>query len=215
MSYKKKDDIRVNLKKLHPWLQYKIKKWIKACHKQGYYVAITAGFRTVKEQNELYAQGRKNSKPIVTYANGSTYDSQHQWGIAIDFGCPATTTKEFFNANRMKKMALIAEDVGLGWGGRWTSPYDPPHLYLTKWGDSPKKLRNKYGTPDKFKKYWNRTIKKKTRIYATEKLSKKDVKKQVKKETKVKVFWYSGKGYAKVQYGNTIGFIYRSRFKRI
>ncbi len=213
MSYKKKDDIRVNLKVLHPWLQYKISKWLRLCHKKGYYVAITQGLRTKEEQDKLYAKGRTTPGPRVTNARGSDYASQHQWGIAIDFGCPATSNKEFYNNSRMTKMAKLAKEVGFGWGGDWTSPVDVPHLYLPKWGDTPSKLKKKFGTLDKFKKYWYRTIKKKTRIYASKKMSKKDVKKQVSKKTKVAVLWYKG-NKAKVKYGNTVGYVYRTRFKK-
>lgn len=215
MSYKKKDDIRVDLTKLHPWLQEKIAKWRKACHKKGYYVAITQGLRTKEDQDKLYAQGRTKPGSIVTNAKGSDYASQHQWGIAFDFGCPATSNKEFYNEDRMKKMAKIAKDVGLAWGGDWSGFKDTPHLYLDKWGDTPSKLKRKYGTPDRFKKYWKRTIKKKTRIYASKKMSKKNVKKQVAKATKVKVLWYSKKGYAKVKYGSMTGYVWRTRFKKI
>lgn len=215
MSYKKKDDIRVDLKKLHPWLQDKIKKWLKLCHKKGYYVMINQGLRTVAEQDKLYAQGRTKPGNIVTNAKGSDYQSQHQWGIAIDFGCSATTTKEIYNTKRMKDMARLAKAVGLAWGGDWIDPVDTPHLYLPKWGDTTTKLKRKFKTFDRFKKTWKRTIKKKTRIYATKKMSKKNVKKQVTKATKVSVLWYSKKGYAKVKYGSITGYVWRTRFKKI
>lgn len=213
MSYKKKDDIRIDLKKLHPWLQEKIKKWLKLCHKHGYYVMINQGFRSVKEQNDLYAKGRTKPGNIVTQVSGNSMGSQHQWGIAFDFGCSATTTNEIYNGDRMKKMAKLAKEVGLAWGGDWSGFKDTPHLYLPKWGDTTTKLKRKFKTFENFKKTWKRTIKKKTRIYATKKMSKKDVKKQVSKDTKVTVLWYSKKGYAKVKYGSMTGYVYRTRFK--
>lgn len=214
MAYKKSNDIRIDTKKLHPWLQYKLQKWIKECNKQGYYVALTQGLRTVAEQDELYAQGRTTKGNIVTYAKGSDYQSQHQWGIAVDFGCPATSNKEFYNASRMTKMAQIAKSLGLAWGGDWTSPVDNPHLYLPKWGDTTVKLKKKFKTLERFKKYWKRKVKAKSRLYATDKMNKKDIKKWIKKDTTVTVLWYKGLK-AKVKCGNTVGYMYRSRFKKI
>lgn len=212
MSYKTKDDIRIDLKLLHPWLQEKIKKWLKLCHKEGYYVMLNMGFRSVQEQNQLYAQGRTKPGTIVTQVSGDSYGSQHQWGIAVDFGCAATTLDEIYNEKRMKAIAQLAKKVGLAWGGDWVGFKDTPHIYLPKWGDTPSKLKRKYKTFDKFKKTWHRTIKKKTRIYGSKKLSKKNVKKRVTKDTKVTVLYYT-KTYAKVKYGDIKGYVYRTRIK--
>lgn len=214
MGYKKEDDIRVNMKRLHPWLQYKFKKWQKLCHKHGYYIAVTEGYRTIKQQNDLYAQGRTKPGNRVTNARGTPYQSQHQWGIAIDFGCPATSTKEFYNSDRMKKMAKLAKEVGFGWGGDWTNPVDVPHLYLPKWGATTTKLKLRFRNPLNFEKKWYRKLKKKSRIYATKSLDKTKVKKQIKKDTEVAVLWYKGK-YAKVKMGNTVGYVYRTRLKKV
>ncbi len=59
--------------------------WIKACATEGISVAIGETLRTVAEQDALYAQGRTKPGNKVTNARGSSYSSQHQWGIAFDF----------------------------------------------------------------------------------------------------------------------------------
>lgn len=41
-------------------------------------------FRSVKEQEDLYAKGRSAPGKIVTNARGKSFSSQHQWGIAVD-----------------------------------------------------------------------------------------------------------------------------------
>ena len=69
----------------HPRLQRIASAWIKACATEGISVAISETFRTVAEQDALYAQGRTKPGNIVTNAKGSSYRSQHQWGIAFDF----------------------------------------------------------------------------------------------------------------------------------
>ena len=69
----------------HPRLQRIASAWIKACATEGITVAIGETFRTVAEQDALYAQGRTKPGKKVTNAPGSSYSSQHQWGIAFDF----------------------------------------------------------------------------------------------------------------------------------
>ena len=69
----------------HPRLQKIAAAWIKACAVEGITVAISGTLRTAAEQDALYAQGRTKPGNIVTNAKGSSYKSQHQWGIAFDF----------------------------------------------------------------------------------------------------------------------------------
>ena len=48
----------------------------------------------------------------------------------------------------------IAKSIGLGWGGDWTSVKDTPHLYLPDWGSTANRLKQIYGTPEKFMETW-------------------------------------------------------------
>lgn len=113
---------------------------------------VTDAFRSVAEQDALYAQGRTKAGNIVTNARGKDYQSQHQWGIAFDF-CQNKKGSEY-NSTYMKTVAKRAKALGLGWGGDWSDFPDTPHLYLPTWGTTPTKLKAKYGTPTKFKKVW-------------------------------------------------------------
>ena len=47
--------------------------------------ASSPAIPTNAEQDALYAKGRTKPGNIVTNAKGSSYRSQHQWGIAFDF----------------------------------------------------------------------------------------------------------------------------------
>ena len=69
----------------HPRLQVLATKLIEECAKQGLQIKIGETLRTTAEQDALYAQGRTKPGNIVTNAKGSSYKSQHQWGIAFDF----------------------------------------------------------------------------------------------------------------------------------
>lgn len=161
--YKKENDIRVDLKKLHPCLQWKIKKLLKKCNKKGMYIAITEGYRSRESQDSLYSKGRTTKGSIVTYAKGSDYASQHQWGIAFDIGIPATTTAEFYNGAKIRQIAVIAKKLGLGWGGDWIKPVDTPHFYLKKWGSTTATLKKLYGNVTNFKKTWTAKTTKKVK----------------------------------------------------
>lgn len=146
-----------DVSQLHPELQEKVHKLRVLCEKEGLELGIGECLRTVAEQNELYAQGRTKPGPIVTYAPGTSYSSQHQWGIAFDFfrNVPghAYDSVRFF-----RRVAALAKSLGLAWGGDWDSPVDMPHLYLPNWGDTPSPLKRQYGTPDNFMRTW-RTVK--------------------------------------------------------
>lgn len=69
----------------HPRMQKIAAQWITACKAEGINVAISETLRTAAEQDALYAKGRTKPGNIVTNAKGSSYRSQHQWGIAFDF----------------------------------------------------------------------------------------------------------------------------------
>lgn len=146
----------------HPRLQELATKWQDCCAKKGIIVEIGESFRTVKEQDALYAQGRTKPGEIVTNAKGSSYSSQHQWGIAFDFylrmdvdGDGKISDDAFNDSTGMfEKAAVLAKELGLGWGGDWHSIVDKPHLYLPDWGSTTSKLKKEYKTPEKFIKTW-------------------------------------------------------------
>ena len=155
---KKEHDVRINREKLHPWHDYKLGLLLKQCAKKGIYLIITEGFRTKEYQDALYAKGRTAPGKVVTNAKGSTYSSQHMWGIAFDIAI--NDSKLLYDSVMIKKVANIAKSkkVGLKWGGDWKSIVDTPHFYLGKWGSTTSKLKSTYGTPDKFKETWTKKV---------------------------------------------------------
>lgn len=139
----------------HPELQQKAEKLVSACRGQGLLIGIGECFRTVEEQDKLYAQGRTTPGSIVTNAKGSSYSSHHQWGTAFDIyrndGKGAYNDSDGF----FSKVGAIGVKIGLEWGGNWTSPVDKPHFQLPYWGSTTTMLKNLYGTPEEFKKTWS------------------------------------------------------------
>ena len=209
----KKHDIRIDRSKLHPWLNYKLTLLLNNCAKKGIFLIITEGFRSKEYQDQLYAKGRTKPGNIVTNAKGSSYSSQHQWGIAFDIAI--NDSKKLYDLKTVKKVAQIAKSrkVGLCWGGDWTSPVDMPHFYLGKWGATTVKLKSQYGSFEKFKTTWTRNVecKGKKGISIFEKNRIKKIK-FIRNEEKVKVMYISNK-WAKVEYHGTVGYVKKKYLK--
>ena len=143
---------------LHPEVIKICNSFLKACAQAGYGVKITQTWRTMEEQNELYAQGRTKPGGKVTNCKGTDYQSPHQWGLAFDFCRNESGKGAYDNSDRFfYKVGDIGKSLGLFWGGDFTSMFDGPHL---EWRnpDFPKgstgALKTKYGTPEKYKATW-------------------------------------------------------------
>ncbi|KPC97761.1 Peptidoglycan L-alanyl-D-glutamate endopeptidase CwlK precursor [Geobacillus sp. BCO2] len=67
---------------LHPLVADKARALIRKAYEEGIYIIITQGFRTIEEQNRLYALGRTKPGRIVTNARGGY--SYHNFGLAFD-----------------------------------------------------------------------------------------------------------------------------------
>lgn len=96
---------------------------------------VTQGYRTIAEQNALYAQGRTGNGRIVTNAKGG--QSYHNYGLAIDLvelvnGQPNWA----FDYGKLQKMAV---DMGIVWGGTFKSIVDKPHFEIS-FGYKPSQL---------------------------------------------------------------------------
>jgi peptidoglycan L-alanyl-D-glutamate endopeptidase CwlK len=142
----------------HPRLQVLAAELIEECSKQGLKIAIGETFRTVAEQDALYAKGRTAPGNKVTNAPGSTYSSYHQWGTAFDIfrndGQGAyNEAGNFFN-----RVGAIGVGIGLEWGGDWKSPVDKPHFQLPDWGSSTSGIKKVYASPEEFKKTWDAAV---------------------------------------------------------
>ena len=124
----------------------KVLEIIEEAYKEGIYVLITDGYRSVTEQNKLFAKGRTTAQlrnlgitgiegqpgaAKVTNAYGT--QSNHTKGIAVDF-CLTNEkgTAAYWTVNAdWKRVAAIAKSKGFAWGGDWTSFNDNPHLEYT------------------------------------------------------------------------------------
>jgi peptidoglycan L-alanyl-D-glutamate endopeptidase CwlK len=127
------------LKGVHPDLVEAVVKILDAMDILGWPMFVTDAVRTQAQQQALYAQGRTAPGRTVTNADGVTNRSNHQvhsdgWGHAVDCAFlddPATPTVEMYDDRSPWKLyGLIAQTLGLKWGGNWAAFPDLPHVEL-------------------------------------------------------------------------------------
>jgi peptidoglycan L-alanyl-D-glutamate endopeptidase CwlK len=113
-------------------------------------VRIVQGFRSIEEQDALYAQGRTKPGAIVTKAKGGK--SYHNYGLAIDFallydkdGNGSFESLSWDTTDpRWAEVVKAFENKGWFWGGKFSTITDKPHLEKSfghKVGDLFKKYR--------------------------------------------------------------------------
>jgi peptidoglycan L-alanyl-D-glutamate endopeptidase CwlK len=90
-------------------------------------IKIISGLRTYAEQDALFAKGRTAPGPKVTNAKGG--ESNHNFGIAFDVG--VFDGKNYLPSSpAYDVVGAIGVEIGLEWGGHWTSLVDKPHFQL-------------------------------------------------------------------------------------
>ncbi len=89
-----------------------MREFLQACRDEGLPVKITSTRRSEEEQARLYAQGRTEPGPVVTW----TLNSKHVSGEAFD--CTIVGAPEYDDApEAWDLLGELGEDLGLDWGG--------------------------------------------------------------------------------------------------
>ncbi|MGN7394536.1 M15 family metallopeptidase [Peribacillus frigoritolerans] len=117
---------------MNPVVNETILELVKLAYEAGIFVQIMAGYRSFREQYELYERGRTNkSKPIVTYAKGG--QSFHNYGLAVDFVILSDDGKRalWTEGEKWTRVAAIAKSLGYVWGGDFELFRDFPHLGMS------------------------------------------------------------------------------------
>jgi peptidoglycan L-alanyl-D-glutamate endopeptidase CwlK len=112
---------------LKPELVDKVRELIALASSQGYSLLVTQGFRSVAQQNALYALGRTRPGKIVTNAKGG--QSNHNFGRAVDFAFIVKGEVSWL-PSLYAKLGKLAEQSGLDWGGNWKHFKDLPHVEI-------------------------------------------------------------------------------------
>jgi len=125
--------------KLNDLVEVKSKLLVNEAARKGIRVVITDDFRSAKDQDALYAQGRSTDGNVVTNARGG--ESYHNYGLAIDFALASPEGEQLIwdmdydgNGNSKsdwKEVVEIAKNLGFEWGGDWAKFKDYPHLQMS------------------------------------------------------------------------------------
>lgn len=110
-----------DLNSLHPYFRDKINTLIVNCKAKGIELAVVESFRTHAKQSEYYSMGKK-------YTRSAGGKSKHQYGLAVDVVPMINGEPQWDNTKLWVKVGVEGEKLGLRWGGRWKSPYDPAHF---------------------------------------------------------------------------------------
>jgi peptidoglycan L-alanyl-D-glutamate endopeptidase CwlK len=123
------------LQEVYPELAKKIRTLHDMLELEGIEIRVVQGFRTINQQNALYAQGRTAPGKIVTNCQGG--HSYHNYGLAVDCVPSTHGPGELFdpdwNANHVtwKRMSDVGQSLGLVSGAAWRTFPDAPHFQFT------------------------------------------------------------------------------------
>lgn len=90
-------------------------------------IVVTDEYRSIEDQDKLYAIGRTTPGTVVTNAKG--WDSFHNWRCAFDVAFKSGNGITYNGPwDTLGKIGVI---VGLEWGGHWEGFIDRPHFQFT------------------------------------------------------------------------------------
>jgi peptidoglycan L-alanyl-D-glutamate endopeptidase CwlK len=101
------------------------KALLESAYKEGIVLRITSAYRSMSEQADLYAQGRTRPGNIVT--NAPPGRSWHNWRRAFDV-VEIKNGIALWENPRWNRIGFLGKQLGLEWGGDWTSFQDRPHF---------------------------------------------------------------------------------------
>lgn len=113
-----------DLNSLHPFFRDKVAQLIQLCEVKGIALAIVEAYRTPAKQDEYKTLGAK-------YTRSGAGKSKHQYGMAVDVVPMVDCIAQWEDKALWKKVGLVGEKLGLRWGGRWRTLYDPGHFEWT------------------------------------------------------------------------------------
>lgn len=115
-----------DIKELSPNAQIACNLFMARCKEARLEILITETYRSQARQNYLYEQGRTRPGQIVTWTKKSNHTGRNAWDI-----CKNIKGQEYDDKNFFKEAGKIAADLGITWGGKWTTP-DTPHFEIPK-----------------------------------------------------------------------------------
>ena len=136
-TWDKHTDRRIST--LHPLIQDKAREFIIRAEKElGIKLRVIKGFRTWKEQDDLYNypfDGKDNDRDgkideaDEKVTNAQAGKSYHNYGLAIDV-VEIKNGKALWRNPNWSKIAKLGKSIGFEWGGDWRSIVDKPHFQM-------------------------------------------------------------------------------------
>lgn len=111
-----------DVKELLPAAQLACNMFLRECKKRELPALITETYCSQERQNYLYEQGRIQSRTGVTWTKNSRHTGRCAWDICQNVRGQEYSDKAFF-----KKCGEVAKELGITWGGEWSTP-DLPHF---------------------------------------------------------------------------------------
>lgn len=117
-----------DISELTPAAQTACNLFLNKCKAKGLNVLVTETYRSQERQNYLYEQGRTRPGNVVTWTKNSRHTSRRAWDI-----CKNVKGAEYSDSGFFKACGDIAKELGITWGGTWSTP-DTPHFEInTDW----------------------------------------------------------------------------------
>ena len=133
------------IRALHPKIIESVQSFIeKAEEELNITLRIVQGFRTFKEQADLYAQGRTKPGRIVTWSPAGA--SYHNYGLAIDI-VPIKNHVADWNYH-YKDIKPFATEFGFTWGGDFPAGKKDLDHFENKFGYNWRTLLDKHNRKD-------------------------------------------------------------------
>lgn len=118
---------RLDNANLNPQIVERAEAVLEQARREGLDMRVVSDFRSVEQQDRLYAQGRTTPGEIVTNARGGS--SWHNYGLAVDIAFNDVRGQPAWPEDgNWTRYGEIAVDQGLEWGGNWQRFPDRPHI---------------------------------------------------------------------------------------
>lgn len=122
---------------LHPDMRPLCRQFLLLTSQENIPAFLTCTYRSVDDQNKLYAQGRSRAGKIITYAKGG--ESKHNFTIdgkpaskAFDIAIRGAIGELNWDAQSQpwQRAGAIGRELGLTWGGDFKRIKDYPHFEI-------------------------------------------------------------------------------------
>ena len=113
---------------LDPVIRPFAEKLLVRAAQDGLRLVVVSGYRSMQEQEKLYAQGRTEPGEIVT--NAKPGSSWHNFALAFDVASIDASGNIVWpnDSSFWSRVGQIGREVGLEWGGDFASFPDRPHF---------------------------------------------------------------------------------------